>query len=297
MIESMTGYGRFSAASAAGTVTAEIKTVNSRFLELNFRCDGVSAAGEDAARQKIKESISRGKAYISLSFNRSKGGKPVRAALNAPLLEEQIRVLREAQSLPGVKKEKLRVADLLALPAPWIELSQETISEEEAAELAGKAMEGAIAELKAMRRREGAALAEDLKARIEFLRGKLSVLKDNQEAAAAQYEERLRERIRTLLEGTGFAPDEGRILEEVAVFAEKTDYTEELVRFESHLTQFTEAIEGSGPAGRKLDFLLQEINREVNTMASKANDLTVVDTVIAVKAELEKVREQVQNLE
>lgn len=297
MATSMTGYGRSTAAGAAGTASVEIKTVNSRFLELNFRSDGVSPAMEELVRQMVKQTISRGKASITLKFVPADDSQPVRVTVNEPLLAAQTEALRAAQSRPGIRHQKLTAADLLALPAPWMRVSCDPVSDEAVAPLMRQAAEEALASLSAMRLREGKNLAADLEHRMAFLQGRLGFLKDKQSLIAAQYEERLRGRIQSLLDKAGLSADEGRILEEVAVYAEKTDYTEELVRFESHLGQFSAALAGDGPVGRQLDFLLQEINREINTMASKANDLEVVDCVILMKTELEKIREQVQNLE
>ena len=162
---------------------------------------------------------------------------------------------------------------------------------------ASAAMEGALVSLIEMRQREGHNLKVDLKQRLAFLREKLAFLLSRQDLAAKAYEERLRQRMEKILEQMNFEVDEGRILEEVALFSEKTDYTEEVVRFASHLDQFDTMLESEEPIGRKLDFLLQEINREANTTASKASDAEVIDTVIQIKTELEKIREQVQNIE
>lgn len=296
MAESMTGFGRGLASSPAGTMTVEIKTVNSRFLELNFRTDGAGAAAEDLARQEVRQAITRGKAYISLRFVPSSEGA-VQVVLDRKMLEAQAEALKEAQKLSGVKKGKITLSDLLALPGAWLQAEKIPAREEDMLRLARDAVGQALSGLKEMRAREGAALVSDLEGRLRFLREKLAVMKAGQNQVTEAYEARLRSRITVLAGEMGFAPDEGRIMEEVAILSEKADYTEELVRFESHLAQFDHALAAAGPVGRKLDFLLQEINREVNTMASKANDLTVVDTVIAVKTELEKVREQVQNLE
>lgn len=297
MAVSMTGYGRSTVSGAAGTATVEIKTVNSRFLELNFRSDGVSPAMEDLVRQLVKQTVSRGKASITLKFVPADDSQPVRVTVNEALLAAQTEALRAAQARPGIRHQKLTASDLLALPAPWMRVFCDPVSDEAVEPLMREAAEEALASLSAMRLREGANLAADLERRMEFLRSRLGFLKDKQPLIIAQYEERLRGRIQSLLGKAGLSADEGRILEEVAVYAEKTDYTEELVRFESHLGQFSAALAGEGPVGRKLDFLLQEINREINTMASKANDLEVVDCVILMKTELEKIREQVQNLE
>lgn len=297
MAVSMTGYGRGGASTSLGTVTAEIRSVNSRFLELNFRSDGVSPAMEDMVRTLVKETIIRGKVSVSLKFAAAMEGRAVQAEVDTALLSAQLEALRKAQNLPGVKKEKLSAADLLAVPAPWLRVSCDPVSDEELAPLVRQAAEEALAGLRTMREKEGRNLAEDLLGRLRLLREGLQLLKDRQQPIIEQYEARLRSRIEALLASADAQADEGRILEEVAVYAEKTDYTEELVRFESHLDQFEKTLAGSGPVGRKLDFLLQEINREINTAASKASDLAVVDCVIQMKTELEKIREQVQNLE
>lgn len=297
MAVSMTGYGRSTAAGAAGTAAVEIKTVNSRFLELNFRSDGVSPAMEELVRRLIKQTVSRGKASVTLKFVPADDSQPVRVTVNEPLLAAQTEALRAAQSRPDIRHQKLTASDLLALPAPWMRVSCDPVSDEAVEPLMRQAAEEALASLAAMRCREGETLAADLGRRTDFLRSRLGFLQDRQSVIIAQYEERLRGRIQSLLDKAGLQADEGRLLEEVAVYAEKTDYTEELVRFESHLGQFAAALAGDGPVGRQLDFLLQEINREINTMASKANDLEVVDCVILMKTELEKIREQVQNLE
>lgn len=297
MAASMTGYGRGAAQSGKGTATVEIKTVNSRFLELNLRSDGVTAGAEETVRRLMKEKVSRGKAYISVKFQPAADSGAVEVAVNRTLLDAYLGALKEVQKRKDVKKQKISVTDLLALPTPWLRAEVAGISEEELIPLVAEATEGAIAALKAMREREGENLTADLTARISFLREKLEILKSVQDRAAQQYGERLRTRIQTLMADTNFQTDEGRILEEIAIYSEKTDYTEEVVRFESHLKQFETALASGKEVGRKLDFLVQELNREINTMGSKANDLDVTDTVIAVKTELEKVREQVQNLE
>ncbi len=297
MAVSMTGYGRNCVSDAAGTVTLEIKTVNSRFLEINMRSEGVSPAMEELVRNCVKARIVRGKTSVSLKFSAADAGASVRAELNEPLLKAQVEALRQAGELPGIKKGKLTAADLLALPVSWIRVTCDPVSDEVLEPLVRKAADEALAGLMAMREREGRNLVEDLQSRMTFLKEQLQFLKEKQPDIIQQYENRLRTRLQSLLDTMNIQTDEGRILEEVAVYAEKTDFTEEMVRFGSHLDQFCTALQTEGSIGRKLDFLLQELNREINTTASKANDLEVVDCVIRIKTELEKVREQVQNIE
>lgn len=297
MIQSMTGYGRASVTAALGTVTAEVKTVNSRFLELIMKSEGTSPAAEEVFRNVVKEKVGRGKAYLTLKFVPSEEGGHVKVQVNESLLDAYMDTLRRVQKKKGIRSEKIHVADLLTLPMPWLRVTSEAVTDEELLPLVRNAAVGAVTDLLSMRGREGENLAADLTRRIAFLRSQLDVLKSVQDRAAKQYGERIRARIQTLMKDTGFEADEGRILEEIAMYSEKTDYTEEVVRFGSHLTQFEEALQKGGPVGRKLDFLVQELNREINTMGSKANDLGVTDCVISVKTELEKIREQVQNVE
>lgn len=197
----------------------------------------------------------------------------------------------------GIRCRKPSVSDLLSLSTPFLHVAIESITDEELISLAREAVSAALAGVNEMRRREGENLAADLNKRIDLLREKLLYLESKQNIIVEDYEKRLRSRMIKLLEDSGNAWDETRLLQEVAVYSEKTDYTEELTRFESHLNQFAAALDSTEPIGRKLDFLLQEINREINTTASKANDISVIDCVIIIKTELEKIREQVQNIE
>lgn len=296
-MNSMTGFGRGIGESEIGSVTAEIKAVNSRFLEINIRSDHVPGSLEEIARAAAKKTLSRGKLNIFLSFTPTASAKATRIEVDEGLLSAYLSVLDDISGRKGVKKGKVHVSDLLSLPEPFLTIRKEAATEEEMAPLVKAAMEGALVSLIEMRQREGHNLKVDLKQRLAFLRERLAFLLSRQDLAAKAYEERLRQRMEKILEQMNFEVDEGRILEEVALFSEKTDYTEEVVRFASHLDQFDAMLESEEPIGRKLDFLLQEINREANTTASKASDAEVIDTVIQIKTELEKIREQVQNIE
>ncbi len=296
-MHSMTGFGRGTGEGAIGTVTAEIKAVNSRFLEINIRSDHFSGALEEAARQLLKQSITRGKLNVFLSFTPAQAGNTTKVSINEGLLAAYLDALEKVQDLKHVKKGKISVSDLLAMPETFLTVTKEDISDEDMMPLVQGAVEKAIASLLDMRAREGENLKTDLLSRLTFLRTQLTFLISKQDAAAKEYEERLRQRMEKLLETMGVEIDEGRILEEVAIYSEKTDYTEEVVRFASHLDQFEHMLQSEEPVGRKLDFLLQEINREANTTASKASDREVIDTVIVIKTELEKIREQIQNIE
>ena len=300
----MTGFGHGTATGTKGMVTAEIKTVNNRFLELNIRTDHFSAAAEESIKSLIKEQVHRGKIYVNLTFTSDGSRKNIHVSLDEDLLSAYLDVFHMLRHKDGIRCRKPSVSDLLSLPAPFLHVAIESITDEELISLAREAVSAALAGVNEMRRREGENLAADLNKRaadlnkrIDLLREKLLYLKSKQNIIVEDYEKRLRSRMIKLLEDSGNAWDETRLLQEVAVYSEKTDYTEELTRFESHLNQFAAALDSTEPIGRKLDFLLQEINREINTTASKANDISVIDCVIIIKTELEKIREQVQNIE
>lgn len=296
-MKSMTGFGHGVAICAKGMITAEIKTVNSRFLELNIHTDHFSAVVEESIRSLIKERIHRGKMYITLIFTPTGNKENIHVSIDENLLASYLDVFHTLRHKDGIRRRKPSVSDLLLLPTPFLHVATDSIPDEELMPLASEAVSAALAGVNAMRLQEGAHLATDLNKRIDLLIEKLLYLKSKQNIIAADYEKRLRSRMIKLLEDSKISWDETRLLQEVAVYAEKTDYTEELTRFESHLNQFSAALDSTEPIGRKLDFLLQEINREINTIASKANDISVIDCVIIIKTELEKIREQVQNIE
>ena len=303
-MKSMTGFGHGTATGTKGIVTAEIKTVNNRFLELNIRTDHFSAAAEESIKSLIKEQVHRGKIYVNLIFTSDGSRKNIHVSLDEDLLSAYLDVFHMLRHKDGIRCRKPSVSDLLSLPAPFLHVAIESITDEELISLAREAVSAALAGVNEMRHREGENLAADLNKRaadlnkrIDLLREKLLYLKSKQNIIVEDYEKRLRSCMIKLLEDSGNAWDETRLLQEVAIYSEKTDYTEELTRFESHLNQFAAALDSTEPIGRKLDFLLQEINREINTTASKANDISVIDCVIIIKTELEKIREQVQNIE
>ena len=280
-MKSMTGFGHGTATGTKGIVTAEIKTVNNRFLELNIRTDHFSAAAEESIKSLIKEQVHRGKIYVNLTFTSDGSRKNIHVSLDEDLLSAYLDVFHMLRHKDEIRCRKPSVSDLLLLPTPFLHVAIESITDEELISLARKAVSAALAGVNEMRRREGENLAADLNKRIDLLREKLLYLKSKQNIIVEDYEKRFRSRMIKLLEDSGSA----------------WDYTEELTRFESHLNQFAAALNSMEPIGRKLDFLLQEINREINTTASKANDISVIDCVIIIKTELEKIREQVQNIE
>ncbi len=297
MIKSMTGFGQSAVTGAKGVMTAEIKAINSRFLEINMRTGQISATMEDHIRKLIKNQVKRGKVYVNLSFEALAGNDYIHVSMDKDLLTAYLNTLREVRKLKCIKNNKLEIKDLLALPEPFLHVEKDTVTDEEFIPLAERAVEEALSGLNDMRLKEGLQLSADIKGRIHLLQEKLKFLEGKQDQIVFDYETRLRTKMKKLLEDVHGQVEEDRFLQEVAIYAEKTDFTEEIVRFKSHLVQFESALSSMEPVGRKLDFLIQEIQREVNTTASKANDMDVINCVIIIKTELEKIREQVQNIE
>ena len=293
----MTGFGCGNAANEKGAFTVEIKAVNSRFLEINMKGNYVSPELENYVKKLIKEKVQRGKLYVSLSFAPAENGQDTNVTIDRNLLQSYMIALNEIRHMDGIKNNKVTISDLLSLPDSFLHVSTKPMSDSELQPLLEEALIMALNQLDDMRVKEGSNLASDLQKRIEFLYGKLDVLKSMQDKVVDDYKTRLQERIIDMLKKVDADIDESRLLQEVAIYSEKTDFTEELVRLESHLKQFSDTFNHKEPVGRRLDFLLQEMNREINTTASKANDIKVIDCVIIVKTELEKMREQVQNIE
>lgn len=293
----MTGFGCGNAANEKGAFTVEIKAVNSRFLEINMKGNYVSPELENYVKKLIKETVQRGKLYVSLSFAPAENGQDTNVTIDRNLLQSYMIALNEIRHMDGIKNNKVTISDLLSLPDSFLHVSTKPMPDSELQPLLEEALIMALNQLDDMRVKEGSNLASDLQKRIEFLYGKLDVLKSMQDKVVDDYKTRLQERIIDMLKKVDADIDESRLLQEVAIYSEKTDFTEELVRLESHLKQFSDTFNHKEPVGRRLDFLLQEMNREINTTASKANDIKVIDCVIIVKTELEKMREQVQNIE
>ena len=293
----MTGFGCGNAANEKGAFTVEIKAVNSRFLEINMKGNYVSPELENYVKKLIKEKVQRGKLYVSLSFAPAENGQDTNVTIDRNLLQSYMIALNEIRHMDGIKNNKVTISDLLSLPDSFLHVSTKPMPDSELQPLLEEALIMALNQLDDMRVKEGSNLASDLQKRIEFLYRKLDVLKSMQDKVVDDYKTRLQERIIDMLKKVDAEIDESRLLQEVAIYSEKTDFTEELVRLESHLKQFSDTFNHKEPVGRRLDFLLQEMNREINTTASKANDIKVIDCVIIVKTELEKMREQVQNIE
>lgn len=291
MIKSMTGFGKAEVLSGNGRITVEIRSVNHRYGEIYVKLPRALFPLENEVKKEVAGRLKRGKIEVYIQWDGGLG-TGVLPAVNLPLARAYMEAFRTLKSELGLAGEAdlsliASLRDIVATPesAPSESLLTELLA----------AVRQAVEGLDAMRSREGAALHDDLKARRENLGRLMDAVRNRAPSVVAEYGERLRERIRLLLSESTL--DEARLSQEVAFMADRCDITEELVRMGSHLEQFDNALALTEPVGRKLDFLIQEMNREVNTIGSKASDAEITALVVELKTELEKVREQVQNIE
>jgi uncharacterized protein (TIGR00255 family) len=290
----MTGYGRADAAGARVAISVECRSVNHRHLDIALKLPRAIGNLEADARRMIQAAVARGRVDVSVSLNPGQGGtlNPLSVNLTqARAYAEIARQLAEELSLG----EGPALGWLLEQPGVISREAEPTLTAEESWSLLEPALRRALAELQARREAEGEALGRELTALHEGLRAHVEAMAKLAPAAVERRAARLRARIQSLLGEAQL--DEGRIVTEVAVWAEKTDISEELARLRTHLEQLALLLREGGAIGRTLDFLLQELNREVNTVGSKADDLEISQTVIAAKSSLEKLREQAQNIE
>ncbi|MEI7638938.1 MAG: YicC/YloC family endoribonuclease, partial [Syntrophus sp. (in: bacteria)] len=294
MIKSMTGFGRVEAVSAGKRIQVEMKSLNHRYLEIFLRMPATISFLETEIKKKIGERFSRGKIEVSIRMDNEANQDGTQALmLNLPLV-------RQYYSLLSQIKEELQLPDEVTLNmiSGFRDLYMPKEVEEDFAGL-WKGLEGILAEamdkLTDMRITEGEALGRDLACRMDNIQQLLRIINLRAPEVVVEYRQRLSDRVRELTQG--IIVDEARIHQEVAILAEKSDITEEVVRLESHIGQFMELLEGEEAIGRKVDFLIQEMNREVNTIGSKSGDAETARQVIEIKSELAKVREQIQNVE
>jgi uncharacterized protein (TIGR00255 family) len=294
MIKSMTGFGRVEAVSAGKRIQVEMKSLNHRYLEIFLRMPTTISFLETEIKKKIGERFSRGKIEVSIRIdNEGNQDGTQTLMLNLPLV-------RQYYSLLSQIKDELNLPDevTLNMMSGFRDLYVPKEVEEDL-DCLWKGLEGILAEamdkLTDMRITEGEALGRDLACRMEKIQQLLRIIALRAPEVVVEYRQRLSDRVRELTQG--IIIDEARIHQEVAILAEKSDITEEVVRLESHIGQFMELLEGEEAIGRKVDFLIQEMNREVNTIGSKSGDAETARQVIEIKSELAKVREQIQNVE
>ena len=290
MINSMTGYGRASATFADMEITAELRAVNNRYLDCTVKLPRLYSYAEDRLVRAVKAAVARGKVEVFFTVRRSGGESAV--ALNRPVAEGYLRAMREMAQAFGLADD-VRVSTLARMSDVFT-LEKRDDDEEAVTAALLETLNAALAQFGAMRRAEGEALEADLRGRAKTILDLVSQVEQRSPQTVAEYRARLTAKMEEIL---GASVDESRILTEAAIYADKVAVDEETVRLKSHLAQLEAMLNAGGQIGRKLDFLLQEMNREANTIGSKCTDLAIAQIVVNIKAELEKIREQVQNIE
>ena len=292
MIKSMTGYGRAEHMSETLKITAEVKAVNHRFSDYSIRMPRHLLALEDRVRKLASEYITRGKTDIFISVE-SFGEDDKEIILNEALAASYIKALSELRDKFSLRDD-VSVTSVSRYPDIF-KSERKEVDEEAIWEQIKPVFTEALENFTAMRKREGARIFEDLNQRVNYMKTLADSIDKKAPEIVKEYQDRLYEKIKETIGDRNI--DEGRVLTEVAIFADKVAINEELVRLKSHFEEYNVILSGDEPAGRRLDFLIQEINREINTIGSKANDMEVAKTVVELKAELEKLREQIQNIE
>ena len=292
MVKSMTGYGRAVETVNGREFTVELRSVNNRYLDCNVKLPRSLTFAEEAVKQAVKATISRGKVDVYISV-RSESAADVQVTLNAAMVEGYLAAMKEMAEKYDIRDDisvslLSRMNDVFTVEKPEVD------EEQLLADLMSQ-VNAALTDFNAMRTTEGAALAKDLLTRRQIILDLVAQVEEGNAQTVIDYRARLEAKLREVLENKSI--DESRILTEAAIFADKVAVDEETVRLRSHLDQMSEMLSGDGAIGRKLDFLLQEMNREANTTGSKCTDVRLARIVVEIKAELEKIREQTQNIE
>lgn len=292
LVYSMTGYGRAVQSLNGKEITVELRSVNNRFLDCNVKLPRTFLYAEEAVKQIVKQNVSRGKVDVFITIQLT-AEENVRVCLNRPVLEGYLEALQTiARDYPV--RDDISATSLTRFADVFLVEKAEEDEAQNIADIVAVAKE-ALEAYNAMRRTEGAAMVADLSSRAATILDYVSRIEARSPQTVQEYRTRLENRMREVLESTNI--DESRILTEAAIFADKVCVDEETVRLRSHLDQLAALLQGGGAIGRKLDFLLQEMNRESNTIGSKCNDLELTRYVVEIKSELEKIREQIQNIE
>jgi uncharacterized protein (TIGR00255 family) len=289
----MTGYGKAMVAGDDFSVSVDLKTVNNRFLDIHLRVGSELAALEPGIKKRITSRLTRGRVDVTISLDRS---AQTIYELNRPLIAGYVNALKQLQAdfqIGGVLDINVLARIPGALQPARNGIDDRVISAVDAA------VDQALDELEKMREQEGEALKNELRERVQKIESLVPTIEASAAGLAEAYRVRLQKRIGELLNRGGQVVeiDPSRLAQEVAYLADRSDVSEEMVRLRSHLTQFQEALDAPGEAGKMLDFLLQELNREANTTLSKSTDLVIKEAGLSIKAEVEKLREQVQNVE
>lgn len=291
MIKSMTGYGKGEASYGGGRVTVEIRSVNHRYGEIYVKLPRNLIVFENDVRKFVSERLKRGK--IEVFVQHEPGTEAAPLAVNIPLAKAYHEALNNLKNTLGLAGEVS--IQLVAAQKDVLTAEDNHSLDDSLGEALLSAVKSGVETLEVMRSREGKALLDDLRKRLENLAVLADRVAQRAPLVVSDYSVRLKERLAQLIADNSVG--EERLAQEVAIMADRCDITEELVRFDSHLKQFDSTLSLVEPVGRKMDFLLQEMSREVNTMGSKANDAEIAFHVVELKTEIEKIREQVQNIE
>ena len=292
MIKSMTGYGSAVYSENGKKYSVEIKSVNNRYSDISVKAPRIYGFLEDALRKRAAERIRRGKADIYVTVEND-GADSGSVSVDTSLAAQYMKAFSQLSDSLGIpcnmkSEDFLRIQDVFR-----VEKAEE--NEDEITAAAKKALDGALDRFEEMRLREGEKMLEDLQTHLAVIKEETAHIEAHAPEIEEQYRKRIEERVRDIL---GTAPyDETRLLTEAAVFSDRVNVNEEIVRLKSHISQFSEMLASDEPVGRKIDFLIQEMNRETNTIGSKSNDLEASKIIINIKAEIEKLREQIQNVE
>ncbi len=292
MIKSMTGFGRAQKSVGSFDVTVEIKSVNHKYFEFSSRVPRNYSFLEEQLKSFLKERISRGKveAYVTLENTAEDDAK---ISINRNFADGYVAALRELAEVYSLRDD-ISVSTV-SRNSDVFEIKRSEIMEEEVTAAVLETAEDAVANFVRMREIEGEKLKNDVISRANYILEKVAFVEERSPETVRQYRERLDEKIRDLLGDAKV--DEQRLITEVAIFADKVAVAEETVRLRSHISQMFSMLDGDAAIGRKLDFLIQEMNREANTIGSKAQDVEIAHTVVDIKSEIEKIREQIQNIE
>jgi uncharacterized protein (TIGR00255 family) len=291
-MKSMTGFGKSELSSEGRKIRVEVKSVNHRYLDVNIRMPRFLLFLEDDVRRYLKTVINRGRIDVFVNFSSEREDAKT-VAVDMSVINGYLNAARRVEAELGVEND-LKSADLLRLPDA-VTFEENEADENALRSLLIEAVQTAAAQLISAREAEGAQLLADVNGRLKDILRFSEEIAQKEDIVLEEYRIKLKQRIESLMESVPV--DETRLAQEIAIYADKCNVTEEIVRIKSHVDQFTCAVESGLPQGRNLDFIVQELNREFNTIGSKSGDAVITKMVIAGKVEIEKIREQIQNLE
>ncbi len=288
----MTGFGKSELTQDGRKISVEMKSVNNRFLDINIRQPRFMLAYEETVRKFLKERLTRGRIDVFINYSSEReDSKEVRVDIG--LVSAYLRTGRQIAEMAGIEND-LTVSQIMRMPDA---VNYEEKEDDAAAieRLLLEVLGRAVTELQAARTREGEVLKKDISKRLEMLTGIAGEINAKEKTVVEEYRQKLKDRLNELMQNATL--DDQRLAQEVAIYADKANITEEIVRIKSHVKQFFKLAEEQTAQGRNMDFIVQELNREFNTIGSKSQDTGIVNAVLAAKGEVEKIREQIQNIE